>query len=82
VPPPSDWRPRDGTAGGTPAAGEPVANDDSPGVLADWEKQAISTALRESAWNVSRAAKRLDITRNTLYQKISKYGIKKSPRSR
>jgi transcriptional regulator of acetoin/glycerol metabolism len=51
------------------------------GALADWEEQAVLSALQEAAWNVSNAAKRLGITRSTLYQKIAKYGIKKPTRS-
>jgi transcriptional regulator of acetoin/glycerol metabolism len=77
------WRPRlaEAAAIGIPAADPPLAAFDAPDTLAAWEKQATLTALRECAWNVSRAAKRLEITRSTLYQKISKYGIKKPTRS-
>lgn len=58
-----------------------AANQNSFVALTDWERQAVLTALSESGWNVSSAARRLDITRSTLYQKISKYGIKKPNRS-
>jgi transcriptional regulator of acetoin/glycerol metabolism len=51
------------------------------GVLADWEVQAVLSALQTSSWNVSMAAKKLNITRSTLYQKIAKYQIKKPSRS-
>lgn len=51
------------------------------GVLANWEEQAVLSALQTSSWNVSMAAKKLNITRSTLYQKIAKYGIKKPSRS-
>lgn len=50
-------------------------------VLANWEEQAVLSALQTSSWNVSMAAKKLNITRSTLYQKIAKYGIKKPSRS-
>lgn len=53
----------------------------TPGVLANWEEQAVMSALQTSSWNVSMAAKKLSITRSTLYQKIAKYGIKKPSRS-
>ena len=49
--------------------------------LSDWEEQAVLSALQDAAWNVSNAAKRLGITRSTLYQKIAKYGIRKPIRS-
>lgn len=51
------------------------------GILANWEEQAVLSALQTSSWNVSMAAKKLNITRSTLYQKIAKYGIKKPSRS-
>jgi transcriptional regulator of acetoin/glycerol metabolism len=53
----------------------------TPSALADWEEQAVLSALQTSNWNVSLAAKKLNITRSTLYQKISKHGIKKPSRS-
>lgn len=49
--------------------------------LSDWEQQAVLSALRDADWNVSNAAKKLGITRSTLYQKIAKYGIRKPTRS-
>jgi transcriptional regulator of acetoin/glycerol metabolism len=78
---PSYLRVRDPMLIGAPSNDGPVAGAQSPGALADWEKRAVVTALRDSAWNVSNAAKRLSITRSTLYQKISKYGIHKPTRS-
>lgn len=62
---------------------ENVKNIATPasGVLADWEVQAVLSALQTSSWNVSMAAKKLNITRSTLYQKIAKYQIKKPSRS-
>jgi transcriptional regulator of acetoin/glycerol metabolism len=78
---PPDHRYRNAELDSTTSNSELVGMDGSPETLADWEKQAMLTALRESEWNVSRAARRLHITRSTLYQKISKYGIKKPTRS-
>jgi len=62
---------------------ENVKNIATPasGFLANWEEQAVLSALQTSSWNVSMAAKKLNITRSTLYQKIAKYGIKKPSRS-
>jgi len=41
------------------------------------EKEEILNALRESAWVMSRAAKRLGITERMIGYKIKKYGIKR-----
>ena len=65
----------------TEITSEPSVMTSSPSALADWEGQAVLTALQASNWNVSSAAKKLNITRSTLYQKISKHGIKKPSRS-
>ena len=37
----------------------------------------IEMVLDETDWNISRAARELDIDRQTLYNKIEKYEIKK-----
>lgn len=65
----------------TEITSEPSVMASPPSALADWEGQAVLTALQASNWNVSSAAKKLNITRSTLYQKISKHGIKKPSRS-
>jgi DNA-binding NtrC family response regulator/ligand-binding sensor protein len=44
--------------------------------LAALEKEAIGRALHHHDGNITKAAKALGIARNTLYDKISKYGIK------
>jgi two-component system response regulator HydG len=41
------------------------------------EKVHIERILGECEWNISRAARELDIDRQTLYNKIEKYGVKK-----
>ena len=41
------------------------------------EKKYIFKILRENSWNISRSADILNIDRVTLYNKISKYGLKK-----
>lgn len=43
--------------------------------LADWEKHGIKAALAETEGNITAAAKRLGITRTTLY-KATNYGLK------
>lgn len=44
--------------------------------LADWEEQAIRTALTESEGNIAKAARRLGITRATLYNKMERYSMR------
>jgi transcriptional regulator with PAS, ATPase and Fis domain len=48
-----------------------------PRSLRAMEKIHIQRVLRESDWNISRAARELDIDRQTLYNKIEKYEIKR-----
>jgi DNA-binding NtrC family response regulator len=45
--------------------------------VANFEKQLILKALRESNWVQTKAAKSLDLTRRILKYKMGKYGIKK-----
>jgi transcriptional regulator with PAS, ATPase and Fis domain len=45
--------------------------------LAEVESRHIEQVLKESAWNISRAATILDIDRVTLYHKIERYGLKR-----
>jgi len=45
--------------------------------LADNERRLIVGALKTSNWNKHEAARRLDISRSTLYSKIRRYGLKK-----
>jgi DNA-binding NtrC family response regulator len=46
--------------------------------LEDLEKSHILLILNKYTWNISRAAKALKVDRVTLYNKISKYGLKPS----
>jgi transcriptional regulator with PAS, ATPase and Fis domain len=46
--------------------------------LDDLEKSHILHILNKYDWNISRAAKALKVDRVTLYNKISKYGLKQS----
>jgi transcriptional regulator of acetoin/glycerol metabolism len=45
--------------------------------LADWEAEAIRSILAKTAGNISAAARQLGITRATLYQKMSRLGLRK-----
>ncbi|WP_428353489.1 sigma-54-dependent Fis family transcriptional regulator [Methyloprofundus sp.] len=49
--------------------------------LADWEMHAIKTALNQYGGNISLTARKLGITRTTLYKKIDRFGLNKSPDS-
>lgn len=56
--------------------GEPYASD-SPKSLKMMEKAHISRILEQANWNISKAAREMDIDRQTLYNKMRKYAIKK-----
>jgi DNA-binding NtrC family response regulator len=43
--------------------------------LPDVERRTIEQALHETAWNKSKAARRLGITRTQLYGRLRKYGL-------
>jgi len=46
-----------------------------PPTLVDHEKKLLQEALEECGWNKKKTAKRLGISRSTLYDKIRKYQI-------
>ena len=54
-----------------------VSVSDSPKSLKMMEKAHIFRILEQTEWNISKAARELDIDRQTLYNKMNKYGIKK-----
>ncbi len=54
----------------------PVSTE-GPLALEEVEKEHIRKILQQNQWNVSRAAKILDIDRTTLHKKIQKFGITK-----
>jgi DNA-binding NtrC family response regulator len=60
------------------AAGQAVAAPGT-GSLAEMEKVHIAATLARSGWNISQAADVLEIDRATLYNKIKKYGLQRSP---
>ncbi len=56
-----------------------AAQDNLPVMsLLDWELHGIKTALKDCNGNISLAAKRLGITRTTLYKKIERFGLNKT----
>lgn len=55
---------------------QPVPQSTSPaGTLEEVERQAIAASMRDCAGNLAEVARRLGITRQTLYNKIRKYGL-------
>ena len=56
------------------AAGAPVESA-APATLEDIERRALLDALRQTGWNVSRAARVLGVSRDTLRYRIDKYGL-------
>ncbi len=54
------------------------AGGDSAGAsLADLERRIILRMLEETSWNKHDAARRLQVSRSTLYSKIRRYGLEK-----
>lgn len=45
------------------------------GTLEDMERQAIAAAIKQCSGNIAEVARQLGITRQTLYNKIKKYGL-------
>jgi len=75
---------RDATAAEASAPSS-LANDPSPTPeaavgLADWEAQAVRSALVSSEGNVTKAARCLGISRATLYHKMARYGLRSDKR--
>ena len=53
----------------------PAARSGGVGDPPAGERAALEDALRETDWNISRAAERLGITRNTIRYRMEKYGL-------
>lgn len=45
--------------------------------LNEMEKEHIILALRETSWNVTLAARLINVPRATMYRMMRKYGIKR-----
>jgi sigma-54 dependent transcriptional regulator, acetoin dehydrogenase operon transcriptional activator AcoR len=50
--------------------------------LADWEADAIRSALAMTAGNISQSARKLGITRATLYHKMERHGLRRERHGR
>ena len=60
-----------------PFRGREPMREQLPKALKSMEKIHIKRVIEEADWNISRAARELDIDRQTLYNKIEKYEIKR-----
>jgi len=58
------------------AANGTTATGDAAATLDDMERRAIETALAASNGNISKVSAKLGITRQTLYRKLEKYGLR------
>jgi DNA-binding NtrC family response regulator len=58
----------------------PSVPGSAPGSLAEAERAHVQAVLDASAWNITKAARILDVDRVTLYNKIKKYDLKKPDR--
>jgi DNA-binding NtrC family response regulator len=56
-------------------ADEPPPAPGRAATLAHWEKALIEAALKRHSFNVSRAARDLDLTRAALYRRMAKHGL-------
>ena len=60
-----------------PFSRKDISAPDSPKSLKMMEKAHIIKILEQAKWNISKAARELDIDRQTLYNKMNKYAIQK-----
>jgi DNA-binding NtrC family response regulator len=64
-----------------PFGREEAGAEELPDSLRDMEEQHIRRVLHKMDWNISQAARRLEIDRQTLYNKMDKYGISRDTQS-
>jgi transcriptional regulator of acetoin/glycerol metabolism len=55
----------------------PPPEQASAGALQQAERQALLDSLQAHAWNVSDCARQLGLSRNTLYRKLQRHGIRR-----
>jgi transcriptional regulator with PAS, ATPase and Fis domain len=65
-----------------PESGAPATKGTLREAVVQSERARLLDALETCAWNCTRAAAQLDISRMTLYRMLNKYGLSRSPDSR
>ncbi|MGD2134817.1 MAG: helix-turn-helix domain-containing protein [Gemmatimonadales bacterium] len=60
----------------------PAAEDDGPRTLAARERQAIIGTLEATGWRLTESARRLGISRTTLWRRLRSYGLERDQRGR
>ncbi len=61
-----------------PFIAQPPAGGNGQGTAGDGiEKQRIAAALKRAAWNITAAARLLDVSRSTLYRKMHQYALRR-----
>jgi transcriptional regulator with PAS, ATPase and Fis domain len=64
------------TRAAEPAAAGPAVDDSpAPGPPAEHEREVLRKTLQATGWNVAKAARRLNISRTTLYERIARFGL-------
>lgn len=61
---------------------EPRADETGSSTLADRERDAIISTLSETGWKLTESARRLGISRTTLWRRLRDYGIDRDHRAR
>ena len=70
---PAELRREAALAAESPGAAETAPGAGSP--LEEAEREALVRVIELNRWNISLAAKQLNVSRNTLYRKMKRYGI-------
>ncbi|MDV7212480.1 helix-turn-helix domain-containing protein, partial [Azotobacter beijerinckii] len=55
----------------------PQVREEAAGLLEQAERDALLATLEAHHWHVSRTAAQLGISRNTLYRKLQRHGIRR-----
>ena len=66
---------------GNETLGEAVFIAGSPATLAERERRAIVETLQATRWRLAEAARKLGISRTTLWRRLKAYGLSRDERS-
>ncbi|MCI7326820.1 MAG: AAA family ATPase, partial [Clostridiales bacterium] len=61
---------------GISAEDHPVGHEALRSATHNLERDYITEVMRRNSWNVTKAAREMNIARKTLYKKLNDYGIK------